>query len=35
MHGNAPRARGTVHDTFELIAATGEGGIELEKSPSQ
>jgi hypothetical protein len=30
MHGNAPRARGTVHDTFELIAATGEG-IEVEK----
>lgn len=23
-HGNAPRARGTVKDTFELIAATGE-----------
>lgn len=33
MHGNAPRARGTVQDTFELIAATGEGGVELEKSP--
>jgi hypothetical protein len=32
MHGNAPRARGTVQDIFELIAATGEGGIELEKS---
>ena len=31
MHGNAPRARGTVQDAFELIAATGEGGIELEK----
>jgi hypothetical protein len=32
MHGNAPRARGTVQDTFELIAATGEGGVELEKA---
>jgi hypothetical protein len=32
MHGNAPRARGTVQDTFELIAAAGEGGVELEKS---
>jgi hypothetical protein len=32
MHGNAPRARGTVQDTFELIAATGEGGIEIEKA---
>lgn len=31
MHGNAPRARGTVQDTFELIAATGEGGVEIEK----
>ena len=31
MHGNAPRARGTVQDTFELIAATGEGGAEVEK----
>ena len=31
MHGNAPRARGTVQDTFELTAAAGEGGIELEK----
>ncbi len=31
MHGNAPRARGTVQDTFELIAAAGEGGIEVEK----
>jgi hypothetical protein len=31
MHGNAPRARGTVQDTFELIAAAGEGGIEIEK----
>lgn len=30
MHGNAPRARGTVTDTFELIAASGEGGTELE-----
>jgi hypothetical protein len=30
MHGNAPRARGTVQDTFELIAAAGEG-VELEK----
>jgi hypothetical protein len=32
MHGNAPRARGTVQDTFELTAAAGEGGVELEKS---
>ena len=24
MHGNAPRARGTVQDAFELIAAAGE-----------
>jgi hypothetical protein len=31
MHGNAPRARGTVQDTFELIAAAGEGGVEVEK----
>jgi len=31
MHGNAPRARGTVQDAFELIAASGEGGIEIEK----
>ncbi len=32
MHGNAPRARGTVHDTFELIGATGEANAEVEKS---
>jgi hypothetical protein len=32
MHGNAPRARGTVHDTFELTAAAGEGGVQIEKS---
>jgi hypothetical protein len=31
MHGNAPRARGTVHDTFEVTAAAGEGGVEVEK----
>ena len=31
MHGNAPRARGTVQDTFELIAASGEGRVEIEK----
>jgi hypothetical protein len=31
MHGNAPRARGTLQDTFELLAASGEGGTELEK----
>ncbi|HKQ15952.1 MAG TPA: hypothetical protein VJT80_21110 [Steroidobacteraceae bacterium] len=31
MHGNAPRARGTVQDTFELTAAAGEGGVEIEK----
>lgn len=30
-HGDAPRARGTLQDTFELIAATGEGGSELER----
>jgi hypothetical protein len=30
MHGNAPRPRGTVQDSFELIAATGEGGVEVE-----
>ena len=32
MHGNAPRARGTVQDTFELIAATGEGEAKVEKA---
>ena len=32
MHGNAPRPRGTVQDSFELIAATGEGGIAVEKA---
>jgi hypothetical protein len=32
MRGNAPRARGTVQDTFELIAAAGEGAAEIEKS---
>ena len=31
MRGNAPRPRGTVQDSFELIAATGEGGVEVEK----
>jgi hypothetical protein len=31
MRGNAPRARGTVQDSFELIAAAGEGGSELEQ----
>ncbi len=30
-HGDAPRARGTLQDTFELIAATGEGGSAVEK----
>jgi hypothetical protein len=35
MHGNAPRARGTVQDTFELIAAAGEGGIEIEKADNK
>lgn len=35
MHGNAPRARGTVQDTFELIAASGEGGVEIEKADSK
>ncbi len=33
MHGNAPRPRGTVQDAFELIAATGERAVEIEKSP--
>jgi len=32
MHGNAPRARGTVQDTFELIGATGESAPEVEKA---
>ena len=32
MHGNAPRARGAVHDTFEVIAAAGESAPEVEKS---
>jgi hypothetical protein len=32
MHGNAPRARGTVQDAFELIAATGESAPEVEKA---
>jgi hypothetical protein len=32
MHGDALRTRGTVQDTFELIAAAGEAGIEVEKS---
>jgi hypothetical protein len=32
MHGNAPRPRGTVQDSFELIAATGERGIAVEKA---
>jgi len=32
MRGNAPRARGTIQDTFELIAASGEAGVEIEKS---
>jgi hypothetical protein len=31
MHGNAPRARGSVQDTFELIAAAGDA-IEVEKA---
>jgi hypothetical protein len=31
MHGNAPRARGTVQDAFELIAAAGEVEIAVEK----
>ena len=30
-HGDAPRARGTLQDSLELIAATGEGGAEVEK----
>jgi len=32
MHGNAPRTRGTVQDTFELIAAAGESAPEVEKA---
>ena len=31
MHGNAPRARGTVKDSFELIAAAGEIAAQVEK----
>jgi hypothetical protein len=31
MHGNAPRARGTLQDTFELIAAAGASAPEVEK----
>jgi hypothetical protein len=31
MHGNAPRARGTLQDTFELIGATGESTPEVEQ----
>lgn len=31
MHGNAPRARGTVQDAFELIAAAGDVEIAVEK----
>lgn len=31
MHGDAPRARGTLQDTFELIAAAGEGGADVER----
>jgi len=31
MHGNAPRARGTMQNAFELIAASSESGIEIEK----
>lgn len=31
MHGNAPRARGTVQDVFELIAATGDVEPAVEK----
>jgi hypothetical protein len=31
MHGNAPRARGTVQDAFELIGATGERAPEVEQ----
>ncbi|HKS54389.1 MAG TPA: hypothetical protein VJS12_03845 [Steroidobacteraceae bacterium] len=31
MHGNAPRARGTVQDVFELIAATGDLEPAVEK----
>lgn len=31
MHGNAPRARGTLHDSFEVIAAAGETQAAVEK----
>jgi hypothetical protein len=31
MHGNAPRARGTVQDTFEVIAAAGDAEAAVEK----
>lgn len=31
MHGHAPRARGTVQDVFELIAATGDVEPAVEK----
>ena len=32
MHGAAPRARGTVKDTFELVAASGEIAPEVEQA---
>ena len=31
MHGNAPRARGAVQDTFEVIAAVGDRMPQVEK----
>jgi hypothetical protein len=32
MHGNAPRARGTLQDTFEVIAASGDAEAAVEKA---
>jgi hypothetical protein len=32
MHGGAPRQRGTIQDTFELIAASGEPALAVEQS---
>ena len=32
--GGAPRARGTVHDRFEIVAATGEAAVPVEAAGS-
>jgi hypothetical protein len=32
MHGGAPRQRGTAQDTFEVIAASGEPALAVERS---